>query len=230
MLLDNQSNDVPCNEWASMIKHSAKLYQYSYQLQNNKKSFLKAITALLKLRHLMPAIDAKLANPRLPIDLSEYVIQEMEFIDFFAPTNCEFSAKEQKKKNLSSLGLFKSSSFFEERLMLGTADENEIQEVENHLLKGILLKRRSLTPLITVVKIVQELNPSERRIPQDASEVTTKDVGFSVQSNPDYLLEIAKICLDSKCYQDLALQCLKEYISILNYYKEFNGFSATSNA
>jgi type II secretory ATPase GspE/PulE/Tfp pilus assembly ATPase PilB-like protein len=64
--------------------------------------------------------------------------------------------------------------------MLGTADENEIQEVENHLLKGILLKRRSLTPLITIVKIVQELNPSERRIPQDASDVTTKDVGFSV--------------------------------------------------
>lgn len=188
MLLDNQSNDLPCNEWASVIKHSAKLYQYSYLLQGNKKSFLKAITTLLKLRQLMPAIDAKLANPRLLVDISEYMIQELEFIDFFAPTNCEFSAKEQKRKSLASLGLFKTSSFFEEKLMLGTADENEIQEVEQHLLKGGLLKRRSPTPLITVVKVVQELNPTERRIPQDASDITTKDQGFSVYSNPDYLL------------------------------------------
>jgi hypothetical protein len=84
--------------------------------------------------------------------------------------------------------------------MLGTADENEIQEVEDHLLKGILLQRRSLTPLITVVKVVQELNPGERRIPYDVSDITTKDVGFSVSSNPDFLLEIAQICLEGKCY------------------------------
>ncbi len=33
-------------------------------------------------------------------------------------------------------------------------DGNEIQEVEDNLLKGILIKRRSLTPFITVVKAI----------------------------------------------------------------------------
>jgi hypothetical protein len=68
--------------------------------------------------------------------------------------------------------------------MLGTADENEIQEVEDHLLKGILLKRRSLTPLITVVKVVQELNPGERRIPYDVSYITTKVVDSQFRAIP----------------------------------------------
>ena len=68
--------------------------------------------------------------------------------------------------------------------------------------------------------------PDEKKIPADASDITTKDTGFSVHSSPDYLLEIAKICLEAKCFQDLALQCLNEYISILTYYKEFPGQSA----
>jgi hypothetical protein len=37
---------------------------------------------MLKLRSLMPAIDTKLANPRLPVDIDKHIIAELDFLDF----------------------------------------------------------------------------------------------------------------------------------------------------
>lgn len=37
---------------------------------------------MLKLRNLMPAIDTKLANPRLPVDIDKHIIVELEYLDF----------------------------------------------------------------------------------------------------------------------------------------------------
>ena len=108
---------------------------------------------------------------------------------------------------------------------MGTAHENAIQEVEDHVIHGdtVYLQRRSATPLITLFKIVKEYLPEGKgQLPQDLSEITTKDKGFAVYSDPHFLFELAGFCLDAKCYYDLALQCLKEYITALTYFKEFN--------
>ena len=97
--------------------------------------------------------------------------------------------------------------------------------MEDHIIHGdtVYAQRRSATPLITLLKIVKEYLPEGKgNLPQDLSEITTRDKGFAVYSDPHFLSEIAGFCLDAKCYYDLALQCLKEYITALTYFKEFN--------
>ena len=85
------------------------------------------------------------------------------------------------------------------------------------------MQRRSATPLITLFKIVKDYLPEGKgNLPKDLGEITTRDKGFAVYTDPDFLSEIAAYCLEAKCYYDLALQCLKEYITVLTYFKEFN--------
>jgi len=83
--------------------------------------------------------------------------------------------------------------------------------------------RRSVTPLITLLKVVTEYLPENTvKVPADLSDLKILDKGFSVYSDPEYLCDVALFCLEAKCFYDLALQCLKDYITILTYFKEFN--------
>lgn len=85
------------------------------------------------------------------------------------------------------------------------------------------MQRRSATPLITLFKIVKDYLPEGKgSLPKDISDIATRDRSFAVYSDPSFLTEIAGFCLEAKCFHDLALQCLKEYITVLTYFKEFN--------
>ena len=51
---------------------------------------------LLRLRHLLPSIDSKLANPSLPVDVSKYALNELDMLDFQAESNINHSEEESK--------------------------------------------------------------------------------------------------------------------------------------
>lgn len=79
--------------------------------------------------------------------------------------------------------------------------------------------------MVTILKIIQEYLPEGKeraKVPADLGEFKTLDKRFSVHSNPGFLMEVAAICIEARCYYDLAVTCLKDYITSLTYYKEFN--------
>lgn len=66
-----------------MVKNAARCYWHAHTIQRYKNGLLRAVSTMLKLRNLMPAIDPKLANPRLPADIDKQTIEELEFLDFY---------------------------------------------------------------------------------------------------------------------------------------------------
>ena len=52
-----------------------------------------------------------------------------------------------------------------------------------------------------------------------------RDTGFSVYSDPKFLYLIGRFCVQANVYIDLAIQCLRDYLVIMGYYKNFLGQS-----
>ena len=74
-------------------------------LQGCRNGLFRALVSLLKLRHLMPAIDVSLANPRLPGNIDQHAV-DLEFLDFF-------NVQEEEKSRQRSTHLFKQSPFYQ---------------------------------------------------------------------------------------------------------------------
>ena len=41
-----------------------------------------ALRTLLKLRHLLPSLDQRLANPNIPVDVDKHALKDLDMLDF----------------------------------------------------------------------------------------------------------------------------------------------------
>ena len=51
---------------------------------------------LLKLRHLLPSLDQRLANPHFPVDVDKHALNDLDMLDFQAEGNVSYSDEEIK--------------------------------------------------------------------------------------------------------------------------------------
>jgi hypothetical protein len=80
---------------------------------------------------------------------------------------------------------------------------------------------KSSTPLVAVVKYIQHLKrTNSQTVIHQQSDIT--DCGFCVRSDPYFLYFIAKMCVKTGLYIDLAIQSLYEYMQHLTYYRHFD--------
>eukprot|EP00352_Strombidinopsis_acuminata_P003844 CAMPEP_0176398604 /NCGR_PEP_ID=MMETSP0126-20121128/46054_1 /TAXON_ID=141414 ORGANISM="Strombidinopsis acuminatum, Strain SPMC142" /NCGR_SAMPLE_ID=MMETSP0126 /ASSEMBLY_ACC=CAM_ASM_000229 /LENGTH=77 /DNA_ID=CAMNT_0017773607 /DNA_START=560 /DNA_END=789 /DNA_ORIENTATION=+ len=54
-------------------------------------------------------------------------------------------------------------------------------------------------------------------------EAMMQDTKFCVYSDPTFLYVLGKACIQNKCYIDLALQSLQDYVMIAFYFRAFIG-------
>ena len=64
---------------------------------------LHVVSTLLKLKHLLPPVDEKLAGMRLPIKMDQYLVEDFDLIDYQVPEDDElFDTNEEEKEEVSS--------------------------------------------------------------------------------------------------------------------------------
>ena len=69
-------------------KQAAKLLfllsQCEQSISEISKEQLITLTlkSLLKLRHLLPSLDSKLANPNFPVNVDRHVLKDLDMLDF----------------------------------------------------------------------------------------------------------------------------------------------------
>ena len=104
--------------------------------------------------------------------------------------------------------------------------------------RGDRFIRRSSTPIIAVYRHLHLLQKAFEKNTRDVERMEdllnemeveqtvpeqVQDVGFSVLSNPKFLYHVGKICLKAELFNDLAIQCLYDYLTVCGFYKEFIG-------
>ena len=55
-----------------------------------------ALKTLLKLRHLLPSLDQRLANPNFPVNVEKHALNDLDMLDFQAESSISYSDEELK--------------------------------------------------------------------------------------------------------------------------------------
>ena len=81
-LLSLVNENTPTNIWVESHIMSAKLYFKLYLKEKNKRYFVKAISTLLKIKQLLPPLDLKIADLKLPVSVQKSFMEVYDHIEY----------------------------------------------------------------------------------------------------------------------------------------------------
>ena len=202
----------------------------------------------MQIKQTLPVIDPKLANMKLPGTCDRFVTTEFDHIDFqstnqtIMPVQSLASTQFKPQDDYDdSNRFFMQTRFAQMKLLqcpLASLTVSEIKDhsaghnfffgaaqtdlvylnaEENNSIAATQPYYKSSTPLIAVIKYLQNKR-------QDVKEPNkcVNDIGFCVRSDPAFLYQIAKMCLEHNMFIDLAVQSLHLYWQGMSYYRHFN--------
>ena len=88
LTLRNDKDMIPTDMIVKAYKQASKLLFLLSQCEQSlpevskQQIIIMALKSLLKLRHLLPSLDQRLANPNFPVNVDKHVLKDLDMLDF----------------------------------------------------------------------------------------------------------------------------------------------------